>query len=251
MTGIPPPPWTWQRVDPGVLYQREHTSDAADGEPMDEFLRASKGLQGWALMASDGAPVLLCEGGWGIPEIPGGLFGPVGDLLAAAWRFAPEYSGNVPVLTEVAVVREVARGMWRSMTAEQQDRIRRGWMDLFPTWLDVFPHEEHVPVGDEAATCAIAALYEIGGAKLTPAERRATIEHGAAAVHSLERQLQDARDEVQHWQGHSDDYAAELLRLAGMPHDPRKQDPQEAIRRLRESKAGLESGAVDTDDADH
>jgi hypothetical protein len=80
VSDIPPGPWRWVRVNPGLLAQPEPPS--ALSPEIDELVRdGGVEEQGWGLVAADGSPVLICESGWGSPELAGGIPGPVADLL--------------------------------------------------------------------------------------------------------------------------------------------------------------------------
>jgi hypothetical protein len=87
MTALPPAPWTWRRIDPGLVYDRTTPERDADSV-LDASLRQPAGEQGWALVAADGTEVLSFDGGYGSPEVAGGLPGPVADLLARAPELA-------------------------------------------------------------------------------------------------------------------------------------------------------------------
>ncbi len=104
MTNVPRRPWRWVRINPGLLAQRDPPSELSP--EIDEMVRdSSVGERGWGLVADDGSPVLICESGWGSPEVAGGIPGPVADLLARA----PELAGPPPEETEARLTQDQLR----------------------------------------------------------------------------------------------------------------------------------------------
>jgi hypothetical protein len=98
VSDIPPGPWRWVRVNPGLLAQPEPPS--ALSPEIDELVRdGGVEEQGWGLVAADGSPVLICESGWGSPELAGGIPGPVADLLARTPELAELPAGGGAVMT--------------------------------------------------------------------------------------------------------------------------------------------------------